>query len=459
MNNKSDEDVLNLHEVAAIALEAARAEVVNRLRQRNLPLSLQAEEMQIVGAGDGSTAWNSQRVTVQVSPLHQFDILRAIQDNSVDGSMLGLRPQLEPLAQLLDKTSDLGARTANTSVVMFPALSGVDAILARYITQLATTYLLGLQTLDTPDPVAVARLAGELDELIEPTFVRTTSQLAIEGVKTDAQLEYKDVRLRPLTPSERGRQWLSRSGDQLYRHLKSTDFVVPHEFTVITPSMLLEVTTTRNRSELFSQSTLLNRIALAFYLKGFDIASNGVAVSFDRPTWATYGQSHARALVDEKSIAAIKPVSQADFRQIVDLAYKMPDFGPGEASSHEIALYRALRGLGIHYLESGLLDLVIALEAALLQDFEQELSYRFALYGALFLQEERNPTETFNQLKNIYLIRSRLVHGGKIDAKKDAKKREQAIQDAPEIVKAVVLKAIEHGWPDHKQLDQTALTP
>src|SRR5690348_6885917 len=105
-SSRSDPDAngSDRQKALARALEAARAEVVNRLRQRNMPLSLQAEEMQIIGAEDGSTGWHSQWETVQVSPLHDFDILRATQDDTVDGSMLGLRTQLEPLAQLLDTT-------------------------------------------------------------------------------------------------------------------------------------------------------------------------------------------------------------------------------------------------------------------------------------------------------------------------------------------------------------------
>ena len=126
-----------------------------------------------------------------------------------------------------------------------------------------------------------------------------------------------------------------------------------------------------------------------------------------------------------------------------------------EASNHEIALYRTLRGLGMHWQESGFLDFAIALEAALLQGVETELSYRFALYGALFLQDERVPEETFKQLRDVYTTRSKLVHGSKVDAAK----REQAIIDARDITKAIMLKAIENGWPNKGQLDRRALVP
>jgi len=441
----------DLREVVASALEAARIEVVARMTKRGFPLSLQAQELQIIASGNGGRGWTSQWATISVSGLRNLNVQSAIEDDTVPYRSLGLRPQLETLAQLLDRTTDLGTRPAN----FLPALSGVDAILARYLTAMVDRYLWELQSLDQPDQAILAQLSEELDELIEQTSIRYTTQLAIDGIEISSPLEYRDVKLRQLTPSERGHYWQSRSGDQLNQNGQHTDFVVPRDYVMVTPTVLLEVTTSRSRSETVSSSTLINRVALAFFLKGFDIASTGVVVGFDRPIWATLGQSHARSLVDEKLVTEVKQLTEEDFRTIVDLAYKMPDFGPGEASSREIALYRVLRGLGMHWMESGFLDHVIALEAALLKGVEIELSYRFALYGSLFLRNERNPEETFKKLRNIYSVRSKLVHGSTIEARK----REQAIKDAPDIAKAVILRAVEHGWPNPQHLDQDALTP
>ena len=71
----------------------------------------------------------------------------------------------------------------------------------------------------------------------------------------------------------------------------------------------------------------------------------------------------------------------------------------------------------------------------------------------VFLRDERDPVVTFDQLKNIYDVRSGLVHGSKVDVKK----RERATTDVLDIVKAVIYKAVERGWPDHKRLNQSAL--
>lgn len=445
--NTASQTATDRHNAVVSALETARVEVVKRMKEYGFPLSLQIRELEIIPNENG---WQSQWVTVSISGLRNLAAEMAIEDDSVPSRGMGLRPQLEALAQLLDRTTDLGTRPAN----FLPGLTGVDAILARYLTNMAHGYLWSLPNLEQPDQVLVEKLAGELDELIDDS-IHHTNQLAIDGVKVGSPLEYRGVKLRQLTPSERGNYWQSRNGDQLDPYRQHTGFVIPREFSTITPSVLLEVTTTRALNEPFDQSTLINRVALAFYLKGFDIAGTGIVVGFDHPSWATLGQSHSPSLVDEKHVSASKLITEADFKAIVDLAYKMPEFGPSEASNHEIALYRTLRGLGMHWQESGFLDFAIALEAALLQGVETELSYRLALYGALFLQDERDPEETFKQLRDVYTTRSKLVHGSKVDAAK----REQAIIDARDIIKAIMLKAIENGWPNKGQLDRRALVP
>jgi Apea-like HEPN len=128
------------------------------------------------------------------------------------------------------------------------------------------------------------------------------------------------------------------------------------------------------------------------------------------------------------------------------------DFGGQEGSSKEIVLYRVLRGCGMHWQQSGFLDFAIALEAALLSGTTSEHSYRFSLYGALFLRDGRDPRRTFDQLHNIYMVRSKLVHGSRVNATH----RIAAEADAAELALAVVRKAVETGWPDAEVLNQLA---
>jgi hypothetical protein len=124
-----------------------------------------------------------------------------------------------------------------------------------------------------------------------------------------------------------------------------------------------------------------------------------------------------------------------------------------EASGREIVLSRMLRACATPRPESALLDFTIALEAALLKGSKTELSYRFALYDALFLREELDPIKTFGRLRKIYDNRSKLVHGGKLSASD----LHATAHEAAELAKAVTRKAIESGWPDAEKLTAQAL--
>ncbi len=120
----------------------------------------------------------------------------------------------------------------------------------------------------------------------------------------------------------------------------------------------------------------------------------------------------------------------------------------------EIILFRLLRGSGMHWQESGFLDFVVSLEAALRGGVKDELAYRFSLYGALFLRDELEPAKTFKRLRRVYKVRSNLVHGTPVPRET----RRSAEADAADLAKAVVRKAIVDGWPAKAELDEVALT-
>lgn len=63
-------------------------------------------------------------------------------------------------------------------------------------------------------------------------------------------------------------------------------------------------------------------------------------------------------------------------------------------------------------LEDRILDYSICLESTLLFGMRDELKYRLALRGAKLLGKHCDPQETFNKLKCLYDIRSKIVHDG-----------------------------------------------
>ena len=98
-------------------------------------------------------------------------------------------------------------------------------------------------------------------------------------------------------------------------------------------------------------------------------------------------------------------------------------------------------------------DLATELEAALLKDTRTELAYRFCLYGALVLAPEHEPEATAGQLKEVYELRSRLVHGTPVPAAR----LHAAETTARTLATAVVRNAVENDWPTREAMDQLAL--
>ncbi len=432
------------------ALESCRLEVVRRMVAKSLPRSVSASQTLIVENDDGK-GWRTEREIAAISGLNNLGTLLAIRDPAYSGpELLDLNEQLEPLAQKLNSETDLGTREHS----YFPNLEGVDAIIRRYLNPLAMHYLYGLSDLDMPDVPTTSRLSEELDLLIRlSTEIVNTTQMAVAGIAAMGSFEYRDIAVRKLTQREMGIVFEMRSGEWNVRPFPRGDFVPALSFTSFLPSTLIEVKTRRPRDRQLHQSTLHNRIALAFFLSGYELSSTGAASSFDIPSWVTSATSLAPFPVSEKLGATPKELTENDFRTVVDLAYKIPEFGAGEGSSREIVLFRVLRGCGMHWKESGFLDFAIALEAALLNNSTTELSYRFSLYGALFLRDSRDPKQTYDQLKNIYSVRSRLVHGSRVNQVH----HQAAEKDARELALAVVRKSVDFGWPDKETLDRVAI--
>jgi hypothetical protein len=402
----------------------------------------------IVTDNEEGTGWRTDWETTPGSSLRHLAVLLSVRDESVPTQAIGLRDQLLPLAELLDASTSLGA--AQTTGLL-PQATGPEGILARCVGPLAIHYLTTLTNVGQADPAAVDRIAAELGLLCDRSKIVHARQLTIGGINVAKALAHRNVQIRPLSPSERGAVLQSQQAIMLDRRDDLPEFVVPRKYQMFNPSVLLEATTSRKTEQLTEQPDLADRVALALFLLGFDFNSLGVLVGFDLPRWASFGLSYQPFPVTETVPPSNKTISQQEFVEVVNLAYSMPRFDNTESNGKAIALYRTLRGCGTP--ESAFLDFAIALDSALLSGIDTELAYRFRLYGGLFLMDERDPAETFRKLGNIYKVRSTLVHGSPVKSED----RQVAQQDASELARAVVKKAIVEGWPNTGTLDSVAL--
>ncbi len=87
------------------------------------------------------------------------------------------------------------------------------------------------------------------------------------------------------------------------------------------------------------------------------------------------------------------------------------------AEDHYLALplRRLVDGLGRYRMDDRLIDYAIGLEALLLEGAEGEYRYRFSLRGAVITTWSGGDRyEAFRELRALYDVRSKLVHGGAV---------------------------------------------
>jgi hypothetical protein len=429
------------------ALEACRVEALRRLESIGLPPRIEVQLIKIVDQDNG---WRSEQEVVTANALHEPSVLLAIQDETDPSLGLGLGDQLDPLADYLAETTDL----ESLPHPLLPGDSGSSAIRARFLGSMAHRYLLSLDDLERSDPQLMTTIQNEMDELCDETGRRYVCEVPIDGVSPESELSYRGVSLRPLTAYERGAALGARS---VPTRIPGSEFVSPVRMMPFVPTALLSVATVQPRNVVLGwddDGMLPHRVALAFYLKEYDLTSPETISRFHLPRWSSFGQRGGPFPLKEGHGANSRGITQTQFSEIVDLAFAMPPLSGEENDRKEIALLRALRGLGDSHVDSAFLDIAIALEAALLGSSQTELAYKFRLYGALFLRHDQSPEDTFEALKQIYEVRSKLVHGARVHREE----RMAASQMARDMAKAIVLKALECGWPDPRALDRVALT-
>ncbi|MCP4304940.1 MAG: hypothetical protein GY788_08730 [bacterium] len=440
---------LQLERLRAItedALEAARLEILDRLVAAELPTTISTDQTIVtLTSGGFQTNWAQK----QISGLNDWDAELAIADASVELTSIGLRDQIEPLAKYLDATTNLGLKQPGW---MYPNHTGSDGVLLRPVIPLALYYLRALEDMNSPDQKLVSRLIDELYVLATSDERVQVTQFVVAGIDVKQEYEADGVSIRPLSSEEMGHYVdVSKSFIDWRRSPSMSRFVVPQGFDHFMPTCVVEVREQRRYTENVTLSSLPARVALAMFLLGFDFASSGTSVRFADPRWSSAGTHHGAFPVRNQHFHGARKLVQTNWDEIVELAKQLPDISGAERGRSDIVFHRVLKGVGAD--DSGFLDFVIALESALLQGIKQELRYRFALYGALFLADRYPPTSTFEKLKRIYDVRSSVVHGSEVTVRD----RSSVGKDADAIARAVALEIARNDWPDHGALNKKAL--
>ncbi len=104
------------------------------------------------------------------------------------------------------------------------------------------------------------------------------------------------------------------------------------------PTAVLEVEGPGQIGDQEPYSTLLNRVLLASFFSGFDLGSAGTVARFTRPRWMSNWTSYTPIPLGEKLQAQDKPITEDEFKALVDLAYKIPEFTDAEDNREAIVV-------------------------------------------------------------------------------------------------------------------------
>jgi Apea-like HEPN len=319
-------------------------------------------------------------------------------------------------------------------------------VLSEFILAPTRWYLTNVQSAATGDPELARKIASEVLEILRTGECLVRQSVPLERLEPAADLSNGRVRIRVLSPVERGEYVepsLPKRGSR-YGHLMTGN-------RMSAPTAELEVDTVCKDTRQFSVLPA-PAMLVALQLHQVPLIGPGVVLSRIRPEWYSVGTS-GRPVPMRQAAIEVQPyeLNQAQFAAACQTAERLKAYridDPQRAA--ELALRRFNLGCGREDFADALVDFVVALEALLLPYDDQtrntELSYRFRMHGAHFvagLPAERSAI--FDQLRHLYGIRSRLVHGGNHPTISEIRSAER---DAFSLAARGLLKAVNEGFPD-----------
>jgi len=331
---------------------------------------------------------------------------------------------------------------------------------ARYIVVPAMVeYIKSLPSANSPDPALAIRTVDEALDLAASNNLKITSYLAVSGIDTEHDiLTSGDVAVHKLTAIERG-ELLTRM--QAFTTFPTSD-LVPYSagFVSAIPSHMIEVTSSCPRMAQPQPTSSYPRSALcAFYLHGYPLAGPGRMTSDTAPGWISYGRVGTPIQIRAEPTGN-RNLDQSELNEILRTMHRLRAYNLWQpANSRDLALHRFFLGSTRDNAIDSLLDYIIALECFFLPydpaTRHSDLGYRFRLHGAHYIGtsfEERR--SIWKQLRDLYDIRSRLVHGSHYPAPAEI---QSSTQVARSLAERAFLKAVRSHFPRVEEFNDWAL--
>lgn len=310
-------------------------------------------------------------------------------------------------------------------------------------------YLYSLRSVDTPEIPLAERIAHEAIALASSNHLMMTNYLPVMGIEMgEERLTSGDIVVRKLTPFERGSLLQQVNDPNTFSILDPFLYFPTPAFSL--PTHMIELTIKSSRTERPGQNSQHKQALCAFFLHNFNLSGPGRMVSQASIRWVHLGRSGRPIQLRPHPAGKSKPLDQDELGEVEATFKRLRNYDLDQpANSRDLALHRFLLGSTRESSIDSLLDYTVCLESILLPydpaTRHSDLSYRFRLHGAHYIgesQEERD--SVWKQLRDIYEIRSRVVHGSHYPSRVEI---ETHMQSARALSTTALLKAVNSHFP------------
>jgi hypothetical protein len=429
--------------------ERARERIAARMTEAGMPFTIALQQQVLVPNAEG-TGWEGRQEVVPLNFLRE------------DRSAWPPQVLAEWLVDARSMAEELGALFEDRVIVngAFPAgsrFTGVEAGVSDRsdeLDMLVRAAVLSpmdayVKSLDSPavgDDSLARRIATDVVRIMSTGKLTARRSIALAGIQTASdEVSIPGCRVRVLSGAEMG-----ELAD--YRGPRSGPIGglrgLPH-FVIATHVMEVDAPTDNpNRVGMLPIPSLY----LALLLHGFDLAGTGVMATYIIPEW-WFGGMVMRPFNMRSHVEGTRKLERHQLEAASVTATRLDQFridAPERPS--EVALQRFMLGCGRQDAIEAILDFVIALEALLLpydrDSRNADMSYRFRVHGAHYLAASPLGVErrsVFGQLRRLYEVRSRIVHGDNYPGPNEAIGFRA---EARQLAARGLLRAVSEGFPD-----------
>lgn len=387
--------------------------------------------------------------------------------DSVDVSPISVVPKYVSLKWKPSTPSPFGESHDESSVALntfaetgiLSAFAETDA-LSAFVQRLVGDYLSSLRSLSEPDHDLARRVINDYLDYLEASEITENEELVVGGIAPPVEtLEVPDVGIsvRSLTSEELGANISHMlgldAGDDMFLLGAKMFERVPHSSTDFSLGCVVKSTCVRPKGRAIDDETRLDRIVLALQVLGYSICGRGLVIRWPSPG-PRMGWPVAKVTIPELPEHEEKDLTVETIRQAAGLADLVPASFRHPKRREEVAIHQFSVGAAQESRADSLIAFTIALEAILLPGLQGENSYRFRLNGAKYLGSDAAERRLLHDnLKQIYEVRSKLVHGAppKRGELKDLRR------EARDLAARCLLKALIEGWPSGAAFETLAL--